>query len=95
MPNIPLAELVATWEMLVQFKTAIRQNQYWPGDKLEAVAMGLNMIARMESQYRAQVERARMNQKENARKAKDSIAAQGGKINGETANTSAPVTAAS
>lgn len=84
MPDIPTRELTATWEMLVQFKAAIRENQYWPGDKLEAVAMGLRMITQMEGQYRSQVEISRSRDKAAGQKARAAIHAQGGKINEPT-----------
>ncbi len=84
--NVSLREIQATWEMLVQFKAAIRENDYWPGDKLEAVAMGLSMITRMEAQYRVQVEMARIREKEQSRVARASIQAQGGTVNGATEN---------
>jgi hypothetical protein len=54
-----LPEIQATWDMLVQFKNAIRRNQHWAGDEVSAVAMGLQWVVNMESQYRGLLERSR------------------------------------
>lgn len=80
-PNLGVRELTATWEMLVAFKKAIQENDHWCGQDVQAVAMGLQMIMTMESQYRIQMDMAKQREKQNAAAIKDQIAANGGVIN--------------
>lgn len=82
-PNMGLREVTATWEMLVNFKKAVLSVQ-WPGDTVQAVAMGLEMIRMMEGQYRVQVEMAREHAKNQEKKAREEIANAGGRIDGIT-----------
>ncbi len=77
-PNLGVRELTATWEMLVSFKKAIKDNAHWRGEDVQAVAMGLQMIMTMEGQYRAQLEMAKQREKENVQAIKDNIV-QGGR----------------
>jgi hypothetical protein len=84
-PRIGLREITATYEMLVNFKTAILSVD-WPGEFVQAVAMGLEMVKTMETQSRGQVEMARQNEEEMKRRAKEAIKQQGGTINGQPAN---------
>jgi hypothetical protein len=79
-PHLGLKELTATWEMLMGFRLAIRRNQNWHGEDVQAVAMGLEMITQMEHQYRAQVELARNREKEDMRKTREAINEIGGII---------------
>lgn len=82
-PKMGARELRATWDMLVRFGRAIRENDHWSGKNVDAVAMGLMMITQMAGQYKVQVDVAELEAKAQAQKIKDQIKAQGGKINGE------------
>lgn len=66
-PQMDLRQIEATWNMLVEFKQAIRETQ-WSGNKVQAVAMGLQMIVQMEQQSRGQLEAARRMEKETSGK---------------------------
>lgn len=80
-PNIPLRELQATWEMLIQFKKAIlTPKNDWDMADIQAVAMGMQMLSQMEVQYRAQVERRREDEKRNIDAIKAQIAKGGGVV---------------
>ncbi len=68
--------------MLVGFHRAIDRTE-WSGEDVEAVAMGRRMIIQMEAQYRAQVELARVRQKDQSAAARAAIQEQGGHVNGE------------
>lgn len=85
MPQLGVRELNATWEMLVEFKNAIRNNDHWRGDQVQAVAMGLQMIMTLEGQYRSQLEVAKQRQKENAKSIKDQIEKGGGVVSNNAA----------
>lgn len=61
-PKMGVRELRATWEMLANFKEAILSVE-WPGAYVQAVAMGLEMIKRMEINSRGQFELAKKNEK--------------------------------
>lgn len=63
-PKMPLREVQATRDMLSRFREAIEQNEHWSGHDVQAVAMGLEMVKRMEGQYNVQVEEARKREKE-------------------------------
>lgn len=80
-PPMSVKDIQATYEMLVNFKAAIRNNK-WDGSDTAAVAMGLMMIAQMESQYRSQLDRAMQQDKIMAQKAREAIKQAGGEING-------------
>jgi|SRR5690242_18649563 len=86
-PGMGLREINATYEMLVRFKEAVRDNT-WPGDTVQAVAMGLQMIITLEGQYRGQVERMRAMEKEAVKRAKQAINDAGGQVNGENGQIS-------
>lgn len=79
-------EAQATWDMLVRFKTAIQENDYWKGTEVQAVAMGLQWVVNMETQYRGYLEKLKRDEKEALKKAKDQIKTAGGEIkNGASA----------
>lgn len=80
MPAMGLRELEITWEMLVKFGEAIRTVS-WPGEFVQAVGIGMEIIKNMEVQYRAQVEIARKNVAAVKQNAKEQINRIGGKVN--------------
>ena len=82
-PPMSVKDIQATYEMLVNFKAAIRNNK-WDGSDTAAVAMGLMMIAQMEAQYSSQLERAKKQDKEMAQKAREAIQNAGGQVNGNS-----------
>lgn len=82
-PQMGLSEAKATWEMLVGFKKAILENTHWTGFDVQAVAMGLSWVQRMEAQYRVNYERMQENEKLRAAQVRDAIKSAGGKIKGE------------
>lgn len=88
-PNMPLPELEATWNMLAGFKQAVRNNT-WAGDDVEAVAMGIRWVSNMEVQYRSRLDMARAEQRNAQKAARQAIHAAGGQIkengNGEKPN---------
>lgn len=69
--------------MLIEFRKAIIENDHWSGSQTQAVAMGLELLKKMEAQYRVQVELSREHEKQMAKKAREEINAAGGKVSGE------------
>lgn len=83
-----LREITATYEMLVGFKDAIKRNR-WEGTDCQFVAMGLQMVITMESQYRGQMERMRILEKEAVKRARQAIKEAGGQVHGDPASNDA------
>lgn len=81
-PKMGVREITATWAMLVQFKKAILSVN-WPGEYLQAVAMGLEMIKQMEAQYHVQKEMAEKAADAERKKIREQIKNSGGNVNGE------------
>lgn len=88
-PGMGLREITATYEMLVAFKEAVKRNT-WPGDTVQAIAMGIQMVVTLESQYRGQMERMRVLEKDAVKRARQAIKDAGGQVHGDSPNGTVP-----
>jgi len=84
-PEMSVRDIQATYEMIVGARAAIRRNEHWTGEDLEAMAMLGQMLKNMEVQYREQLDKAKRNEADNFKRTKADIEARGGKINGTVA----------
>lgn len=80
-PNLGVEELKQTLAMVVGAQEAILANEHWRGKDLAHIAMLMNMLRRMEPQYRSQIEFSKIQAKEAKRRAIEEIKSAGGTFN--------------